>query len=87
MSVRVEFFGIPRSRTGVAGTTAVGATLGEVLGEIGDRFANFRESCLEGGSLAAGFTANVNGETFVRDPSTELADGDSVLILSSDAGG
>ena len=87
MSVNIEFFGIPRSRAGVAETTADGTTLGEVLSDIGQRFGDFAESCLDGDRLATGFTANLNGERFVSDPATPLADGDSLLILSSDAGG
>jgi molybdopterin converting factor small subunit len=31
--------------------------------------------------------ANLNGDQFVRDPRTRLKEGDSVLILSADAGG
>jgi molybdopterin converting factor small subunit len=87
MSVTVEFYGIPRRRTGVTETTAVGATLGDVLLDVGSRFPEFASDCLVGSALATGYSANLNGETFVSESATAIADGDVLLILSSDAGG
>ena len=87
MSVNVEFYGIARRRAGVAETTSAGVTLGEVLRDIGRQFPEFALDCLSGDALNAGFAANVNGETFVREPATTIADGDTLLIMSSDAGG
>ena len=37
--------------------------------------------------LQPSFVANLNGDRFVSDPGTPLGEGDSVLILSADAGG
>jgi molybdopterin converting factor small subunit len=37
--------------------------------------------------LQPSIVANLNGDRFVRDPRTPLSAGDSVLILSADAGG
>lgn len=86
-TIRVEFFGIPRARAGVPGTTARGAKLGEVLAELAGRFPELAAACLEGNRLRAEYAANLNGQSFVRDPETALAPGDSLLILSVDGGG
>ena len=87
MPVIVELFGIPRARAGVAAATAVGRCLGDVLVDLAERFPGLAESCLDGRTLRPGFTANIGGERFVTDPETLLNDGDTVLLLSLDAGG
>ncbi len=87
MQVTVELFGIPRARAGVAVTTAVGRCLGDVLADLASRFPELGESCIEGRALRPGYTANVGGERFVTSSDTLLNDGDTVLLLSLDAGG
>jgi molybdopterin converting factor small subunit len=87
MGIRVELFGIPRSRAGAAEATAEGATLGEVLLDLGKQFPEFAATCLNGNALAVGYAANLNGEQFVCEPDTPISDGDCLLIFSSDAGG
>jgi molybdopterin converting factor small subunit len=87
MTITVEFFGIPRARAGTAATTAQGRCLGEVLSDLAGRFPEFARDCLDGNRLRPGFTANLRGERFVTDPQTPLAEGDTVLLLSVDAGG
>jgi len=91
--ITVEFFGIARERAGVSRTSIEGENLGQVLRGIGARFPRFRKTCLaagthdDGGSLSFGYCANLNGDRFVSDPQTTLRDGDTLLILSADAGG
>ena len=87
MQVAVELFGIPRERAGVARTTASGACLGDVLADLADRYPGLARSCIDGRQLRPGFTANLGGDRFVTAPDTLLAVGDSVLLLSVDAGG
>jgi len=87
MPVTVEFFGIPRTRAGVAQTTASGSSLGDVLIHLAGRFPRLAETCIDRNNLRAGFVANLDGEQFVTDPKTKLADGARVLLLSLDAGG
>ena len=87
MPVTVELFGIPRARAGVAVTTAVGRCLGDVLADLASRFPGLAESCIEGRSLRSGYTVNLGGERFVTDPEALLKEGDTVLLLSLDAGG
>jgi molybdopterin converting factor small subunit len=87
MTIRIEFFGIPRRRAGVAEIEINAATLGEALGEVRRRLPQLDDVFLANGRLGGGYLANLNGRNFVGDPATPLADGDCLLILSSDAGG
>jgi molybdopterin converting factor small subunit len=87
MPVRVELFGIPRVRAGVAEVTVSGTQLGDVLSELAERFPALAECCINGRALRNGFTVNIGGERFVSAPDTPLHDGDCVLLMSHDAGG
>jgi len=87
MTIRIEFFGIPRHRAGVAEIEVEAATLGEALCEMRRRLPQLDEVCLADGRLSGGYLASLNGRNFVSDAVTPLADGDCLLILSSDAGG
>jgi molybdopterin converting factor small subunit len=87
MQVAVELFGIPRARAGLAKTSSVGATLGDVLADLAKRFPSLAETCIDGRTLRPGFIANLSTERFVTAPDTPLREGDNVLLLSLDAGG
>ena len=87
MQVTVELFGIPRARAGVSQTVANGSTLGDVFQDLAKRFPALGEACIQGSSLKLGYTANLRGEQFVTDPAIYLNEGDSILLLSLDAGG
>jgi len=39
------------------------------------------------GAACEGYTVNLRGERFVTDPETPLADGDTLLLMTLDAGG
>lgn len=84
--MRVELFGLPRERAGVSEVTIEAATLGELLRQLVGRFPGFAE-LVDGDALRSSYIANLNGDCFVRDPQTQLAAHDCVLILSADAGG
>ena len=87
MSITVELFGIPRARAGVARTNSAGCCLGDVLADLASRFPGLAAACIDGRRLRPGFTANLGGQRFVTATETPLAEGDTVLILSLDAGG
>jgi molybdopterin converting factor small subunit len=87
MQVPVEFFGIPRARAGVDRTTAIGDNLGDVLADLARRFPELSETCIDGKFLRPGFTANISAKRFTTAPETPLEKGDTILILSMDAGG
>jgi molybdopterin converting factor small subunit len=85
--VTVEFFGIARARAGAQSAQVTADTLGELLRQLGERYPGLCGSCIQGAEFAPGYTANINGDQFTRDPGRKLRAGDSVLILSLDAGG
>jgi molybdopterin converting factor small subunit len=82
----VEFLGIPRERAGISGVEVEAETLGQLLGTLAHRFPTLAELITEG-ALHPSMAANLNGDKFVRDPATPLAESDYVLILSADVGG
>ena len=89
--VRVEFFGVPRRRAGVAffelELDAGETNLGQVLAELARHLPDFGAACLNEGALRADYVASLNGDRFVRDLATPLLPGSLLLILSADAGG
>ena len=80
----VEFLGIPRERAGVAELEVEADTLGQLLGALAAAFPALGELITDG-ALHPSLAANLNGDEFVSDPETPLADDDRVLILSADA--
>lgn len=84
--MRVEFFGIPRERAGIAALELHADTLGQMLAALGRRCPSLGVFIV-GDRLSASLAANLNGDRFVSDPGTPLRDDDCVLILSADAGG
>ena len=87
MLIRVEFYGVPRHRAGVAGMEVEAATLGDAVRELRRHLPQLAEICLADGRLCAVYLANLNARIFVSDPATRLAAGDCLLVLSSDVGG
>lgn len=88
--IKVEFFGIPRQRAGVDRLTlplaAAEISVGDVLLRLNERLPGF-SACLDGDWLRPQYSANVDGQRFVSDPATRLQSGQTLLILSADAGG
>lgn len=87
MQIAVEFYGIPRARAGVAQTSAVGSSLGDVLAHLAIRFPLLAGECIDGRTLRPGYIVSVGSERFVSAPETPLAEGDALLFLSLDMGG
>ena len=84
--MHVELLGVPRERAGIAELDLQASTLGELLVALAVRFPSLGE-LITTDRLPASVVANLNGDRFVSDPATRLSEGDSVLILSADAGG
>lgn len=91
MTITVEFFGIPRARAGVDHVTVFSdrqsAPLCDVLSEVAKLCPDFASACLDGNQLREGFIVSIDGQCFVRDESKTIYGGQSILLLSSDAGG
>jgi molybdopterin converting factor small subunit len=84
--MHVEFFGVPRERAGMSGLEVQAETLGQLLGTLAAQIPTLGK-LIGGNRLHPSFVANLNGDQFVSDPGTPLAQNDCVLILSADAGG
>ena len=62
------------------------ATLGQVLGTLSERCPGLNALITVDG-LHPSIVANLNGDEFVSDLDTPLAEDDRLLILSADVGG
>lgn len=103
MRIRVELFGIPRQRAGVAQVELTWddepssandspPTLRRVLDELARRFPPLAASCFEPAEENRSWRLSPHTlaqiqDVFTRDPDAPLADDDRVLLLSADAGG
>jgi len=91
MTVQVELFGIPRRRAGVPRVVvplnSEAVRLGDILLDVARQFPTFAEECLVGDHVRAGIAVNLDGNQFVTDPETLISSGQSLLIMSADAGG
>ena len=87
--MHVELLGIPRQRAGVTELEIEAATLGQLLDALAARYPPLADLVSTGRPERLGpfVAANLNGDRFVTDPRTPLAETDRVLILSADAGG
>jgi molybdopterin converting factor small subunit len=84
--MHVEFLGIPRERAGISEMEVEADTLGHLLGALVLRCPALGELITDEG-LHPSVVANLNGDEFVSDLETPLADDDHLLILSADVGG
>lgn len=84
--MRVELFGVPRERAGIAELELHADTLGQLLSALLVRCPSLAD-VMSADQLCPSVVANLNGDRFVRDPCTPLNDRDCILILSADAGG
>lgn len=88
--IRVEFYGIPRRRAGVAQTCVQVSgvpSLGSVLEQLAAQYPLLQRDCISDRRLRPGYSASIDGKQFVADPDTRLPQDTSLLIMSSDAGG
>lgn len=87
MQIAVEFFGIPRARAGTDCTSASGNNLGDALADLATRYPDLAETCIDGRILRPGYIVNLGAQRFVTSPDTPLREGDTLLLMSLDAGG
>ena len=91
MKIKIEYFGIPRQRVGVATETyefeREEMGIHEVLRAVAKKHPAFRQHCMDGDSINKHMTVNLNGNQFFQSQEGITRDGDALLILSADAGG
>lgn len=85
--LRVEFFGMARRHTQVEAIQLRAESLSEVIAELTRLFPNLAASCFRDSRLAPGWTFNIDGQRFTRDPEERLLPGCCLLLMSSDVGG
>jgi molybdopterin converting factor small subunit len=86
--IAVEFYGVPRSRTGVRSCEIEARSIGEALESLQRLFTGL-EVLVRGDleTLNPAYRLSLNGDRFVSDPAVELKPGDTLLLLSADVGG
>jgi len=89
LMIHIELHGVPRLRVGTARLTVEGASIAEALAALARACPALAEHLIKpnGGGLHPAYRLSLNGDRFVSDPATPLADGDTLLLLAADVGG
>jgi molybdopterin converting factor small subunit len=85
--ITIELFGIPRLRAGIGRVQVEAASLAAALRGLGRLCPALDGPVVAGAALHPAYRACLNGEQFVSDPATPLADGDTLLVMAADVGG
>lgn len=83
----IELFGTARIRAGVAVLTVDAGSVGTALESLALACPSLAGTIVLGNAIHPAFRLSLNGERFVSDPETMLAEGDCLLLLSADVGG
>jgi molybdopterin-guanine dinucleotide biosynthesis protein A len=88
----IELFGVARLVTGtneISLELRRGATYSQLFPALSERLPALdgRVIAPDRSRLLEGYACSVNGRAFVRSPETRVYDGDTIAILSADAGG
>lgn len=88
----VELFGVPRllaKTKEVCLSLPEAATLSDVFSALAVRLPVLAGRVIDAkkSALSSGYACNVNGLTFVRNPSMRINPGDRIFIVAADAGG
>jgi len=85
--IKIELFGVPRLRAGTGCVPLDAASLATALDGLGRLCPALEGTVLARGTLHPAYRICLNGEQFVSDPATPLADGDVLLLMAADVGG
>ena len=85
--ITIELFGVPRLRAGTRSLRLDAQTLRAALDGLGHALPVLDGTVICEGRLHPAYRVCLNGDRFVSDPETALADGDVVLLLAADVGG
>ena len=85
--ITIELYGVARMRAGRGQLRLDVPTLGLACRELGSCHPNLAGSAVDGDRIGPACRVSLNGDRFVSDPATTLADGDVLIWLSADVGG
>jgi molybdopterin converting factor small subunit len=85
--ISIEFFGVPRLRAGTSKVSLEAGSLASAMEGLGRVCPSLNGSVLQEGWIHPAYRLCLNGDQFVSDPETPLADGDVLLLLAADVGG
>lgn len=86
-TVTVEFYGMPRHRSGRAELAVEARTVADLLVAIERACPELAGLVRPDGRLAPHYLLSLDGRRFLTDVRQELRPGERVLLLSADAGG
>ena len=85
--ITIELYGVPRLRAGTGKVSLDAATIAEALKGLANAIPTLAGTVISGGRVLPEYLLSLNGDRFVSDPATVLAEGDILLLLSADVGG
>jgi molybdopterin converting factor small subunit len=85
--ITVELYGVPRLRAGTGRLNVEATTLARALAALGAACPALDGSVIRGEQVHPAYRLCLNGDRFVSDPATPLAEGDVLLLLAADVGG
>jgi molybdopterin converting factor small subunit len=85
--ITIELYGVPRLRARKGQLNLEAQTVGQALRGLARSCPALAGSIILEDSVHPAYRLNINGDRFVTDPNTRLADGDALLLLSADVGG
>ncbi|MEZ6065640.1 MAG: MoaD/ThiS family protein [Planctomycetaceae bacterium] len=86
-TIRVEFYGIPRLRAKRPALDVEAETVREALQQTVQVLPGLADCCTPDGGLRSGYLLSIDGVRFISDVTQELRPGQTLLLLSRDAGG
>jgi molybdopterin converting factor small subunit len=85
--ITIELFGVPRLRAGTGCVRLEASSLALALSGLGQLCPALDGPVIKGERVHPAYRLYLNGDRFVSDPATPLADGDVLLLLAADVGG
>jgi molybdopterin converting factor small subunit len=86
-TVTVEFFGVVRSKVGIAAIQTEGGTVRAILSELALRYPEAAELLTVRDNAPGPILVSINGERFIGDYGEFVPPGTRLLLLGMDAGG
>ena len=85
--ITVELYGVPRLKAGIPSVRVAASQVAEALQKLSELCPPLRDAIVTDGLVQPSLRLNLNGERFIDDHSTPLSDGDTLILMSADAGG